>query len=344
ATKSKFLLARVTPQFGGLKMLNDAQWIAALEWADEQGASVINSSLSFTNQIFSRNEMDGMSTRLSKIANTAASKGIVVVNAAGNEYEGSWEIIGAPADAPEVLTVGSVSLKNFLKSSFSSVGPTSDGRLKPDLCAVGELYTGGSQIEFSSGTSFATPLVTGFVACVQELFPYQSATETLSLMRKAGHLYPYFDYAHGYGIPQASYFLPEFKKDSLLQIISSNFVKIQKVKIDSINFTFEAFFNNDSIVYDVFKELINSTNNTSSLNGYFSILNSEGNIDSYGFDRLRAEVKNDAGLVIENTEEYAAEVKDYHFLFNSIEYSTCDSCILRVRFLNDIKDFTLDEE
>ena len=99
ATEASYLLARVTPNMGFFRFLNDVQWIQALEWADENGASLVNSSLSFTNQLYERKDLNGRTCKISIAANTAMDKGILVVNAAGNELQNGWEIIGSPADA-----------------------------------------------------------------------------------------------------------------------------------------------------------------------------------------------------------------------------------------------------
>ena len=210
ATEATYLLARVTPNMGFFRFLNDVQWIQALEWADEKGASLVNSSLSFTNQLYERRDLNGRTCKISIAANTAMDKGILVVNAAGNEFQNDWEIIGAPADAELILTVGSVDPTTGYISSFSSIGPTSDGRLKPDVCAPGELLypedDGDDNYKSIQGTSFATPLVCGFAACVRQLHPDWTTEKLWEEMRKSGSLYPFFDYAHGFGIPKASYF------------------------------------------------------------------------------------------------------------------------------------------
>lgn len=221
ATEAKYLLARVTPNIGFFRFLNDVQWIQALEWADENGASLVNSSLSFTNQLYERKDLNGRTCKISIAANTAMDKGILVVNAAGNELQNSWEIIGAPADAERILTVGSVNPTNGYVSSFSSVGPTADGRLKPDVCAPGELlYPDGSSFKHIQGTSFATPLVCGFAACVRQLHPEWDTEKLWTEIRRSGSLYPYFDYAHGFGIPQASYFFYEAEEQPNIYSVS----------------------------------------------------------------------------------------------------------------------------
>jgi hypothetical protein len=231
ATEATYLLARVTPNMGLFRFLNDVQWIQALEWADEKGASLVNSSLSFTYQLYERKDLNGRTCKISVAANTAMDKGILVVNAAGNELQNSWEIIGAPADAERILTVGSVNPTTGYISSFSSVGPTSDGRLKPDVCAPGELLypeeDGDDNYKAIQGTSFATPLVCGFAACVRQLHPEWNTQKLWEEIRKSGSLYPYFDYAHGFGIPRASYFF--FEDEEKPNVYSVQFT------LDSLN-------------------------------------------------------------------------------------------------------------
>ena len=231
ASDAKYLLARVTPNMGFFRFLNDVQWIQALEWADEKGASLVNSSLSFTNQLYERKDLNGRTCKISIAANTAMDKGILVVNAAGNESQNDWEIIGAPADAERILTVGSVSPTTGYVSSFSSVGPTADGRLKPDVCAPGELlYPDGDDDEFKhiQGTSFATPLVCGFAACVRQLHPEWNTEKLWREIRKSASLYPYFDYAHGFGIPKAGYFFSSQEE-------RPNVYSVQFNQTDSVN-------------------------------------------------------------------------------------------------------------
>lgn len=236
ATEASYLLARVTPNMGILRFLNDVQWIQALEWADELGASLVNSSLSFTNQLYARRDLNGRTCKISIAANTAMDKGILVVNAAGNERQNSWEIIGAPADAERIITVGSVDPKSGFVSDFSSIGPTADGRLKPDLCAPGELLYPEYDEDFKSiqGTSFATPLVCGFAACVRQLHPEWTTEKLWGELRKSGSLYPYFDYAHGFGVPKASYFFIGEKESEIPNVYSVQFNSVDTLNCNNL--------------------------------------------------------------------------------------------------------------
>lgn len=147
-------------------------WIRAAEYADSAGVDVISTSLGYTTfdnpaQNHTMSQLDGKTAPMSIAANIAARKGILVVNSAGNGNGSSWPKIGVPADADSICTVGAIdSLYNV--TSFSSIGPTSDGRIKPDLSARGgnawvATTTGG--IMPANGTSFSCPILAGAMAC-----------------------------------------------------------------------------------------------------------------------------------------------------------------------------------
>lgn len=209
AHDAEFLLARtekgLTEPFS-----EEENWIAAAEWADKNGADIINSSLGYTNKRYFPTEMDGKTSFVTRGANIAASKGILVVNAAGNEGSVSWKVIGAPADADSVLTVGGVIPCCDRKSSFSSFGPSADGRLKPNVMAQGTVFCakpiGEGRLD---GTSFASPLAAGFAACAWQSDKSLKNMDLFKKLEKSCSLYPYYDYAHGYGVLNASNFLNE---------------------------------------------------------------------------------------------------------------------------------------
>jgi len=217
ATDAEFLLART--EVNAEPYSEEENWVAALEWADQNGADIVNSSLGYTFHRYFPYEMDGQTSFVTRGANMAASKGILVVNAAGNDGDSKWKYVGAPADADSILSVGGVDPYLAYHISFSSFGPTADGRLKPNVCAAGQVYAFGAKnpgVHF--GTSFASPLTAGFAACAMQAKPGVKAYDMFLEIQKSGHLYPYYDYAHGYGIPQASYFLDTEAKESLAEI------------------------------------------------------------------------------------------------------------------------------
>ncbi len=208
ATGAEFLLAR-TERRGEL-FSEEENWLAAVEWADKNGADIINSSLGYTYKRYFPVDMDGRTSLVAKAANIAARKGILVVNAMGNDGNKSWEFLGTPADADSIISVGGIDPNTDFHISFSSYGPTSDMRRKPNVSAYGEVIAAKeSGLAKVQGTSFASPLVAGFSACVMQLYPNLNNMEIFKLVEQSGHLYPYYDYAHGYGIPQASYFFSD---------------------------------------------------------------------------------------------------------------------------------------
>ncbi len=202
ATEAEYLLARTENAL--LEVASEeVNWIRALEWADKMGADIINSSLGYTIQFYFRKDMDGSTPLISRAANTAVSKGILVVNSAGNDGQTGWKIMGAPADADSVLTVGGINPWSGFHEDFSSYGPTADMRMKPNVSAFSSVVTSQG---FAAGTSFSSPLVAGFAACIRQMNPQWTVIQLFQELQQSADLYPYFDYAHGYGVPQASYF------------------------------------------------------------------------------------------------------------------------------------------
>ncbi|HRS53972.1 MAG TPA: S8 family serine peptidase [Bacteroidales bacterium] len=213
ATGAEFLLART--EVNGEPYFEEENWLQAVEWADKNGADIINSSLGYTYQRYFNYDMNGKTSLVAKAANLAAKKGILVVNAAGNEGDSKWKVIGTPADADSVLSIGGIDPETYYHIYFSSYGPTSDGRTKPNVCAFGEVaaITKKDEIKKVQGTSFSSPLIAGFAACAWQANPQLNNMELFKEIEKSAHLYPYFDYAHGYGIPKASYFLNKKKSN-----------------------------------------------------------------------------------------------------------------------------------
>jgi len=212
ATEAEFLLAR-TEKSNSEPFSEEENWLAAAEWADKNGADIISSSLGYTNNRYFQKDMDGKTSLVSRAANMAASKGMLVVNAAGNEGSSAWKFLGAPADADSVLTIGGIDPQTNYKINFSSYGPTADKRLKPNVCAFGTAFVAGKEgFTSASGTSFSCPLVAGFAACAWQTNRSLSNMTLFKEIEKSADLYPYFDYAHGYGVPQATYFTEKNKK------------------------------------------------------------------------------------------------------------------------------------
>jgi len=269
ATGANFLLA--ITEVNSEPFSEEENWLSAVEWAYKNGADIISSSLGYTNNRYFTKDMDGKKSFVVRAASIAARKGMLVINAAGNDGDNEWQVISTPADADSILTIGGVSPETNLHINFSSYGPTADGRMKPNVSAFGEAVVANTKgnVEIAFGTSFATPLVAGFAACAWQAAKEKTAMEMLKEIEKSADLYPYFDYAHGYGVPQAGYFLYANK--------------------DSVNSTFSLIENGDYfsvfISYGLVKLL--SGYNTSIL--FYNIQKPDGTIAEYGAARVYQE-------------------------------------------------------
>ncbi|MGL4595920.1 MAG: S8 family serine peptidase, partial [Bacteroidia bacterium] len=186
----------------------EERWMAALEWADKQGVNIINCSGGPNQRAYFQEQMDGKTAVVSIGAKLAAKKGILVVAAAGNNGEFGKPSILPPSDADSVICVSATNYEG-VHSAFSSYGPTPDFRRKPDVAAPGMVVVASRDNDFDAedGTSFSCPLVAGFAACLLEMYPDSNVMAVLRMVQRSGSLYPYYDYAHGYGIPQASAFI-----------------------------------------------------------------------------------------------------------------------------------------
>ena len=213
ATGAEFLLARteIDPE----PFMEEVWWAQGAEWADKNGVDIINSSLGYGKDRHWTKDMDGTSY-VAKAANIAVEKGILICNSAGNEGDDRrWMTIITPADAENVLTVGGIEddLKDYRHIDFSSYGPTADKRLKPNIVAFGtaEVAEPKGGFTYASGTSFSSPLSAGFAACAWQTKRDLTALQMKAEIEKSADLYPYFDYAYGYGVPQAAYFTGDLK-------------------------------------------------------------------------------------------------------------------------------------
>jgi hypothetical protein len=198
-----------TEDTGGEYPIEEANWIAGAEWADSIGVDIINASLGYTHfndTSLNHNylKLNGRTAIASRGAKIAASKGMIVCNSAGNEGDGAWRYIGVPADAPGLIAVGAVNSEGQ-RASFSSLGPTPDGRIKPDLVAPGDqVVTAGNfdiQLGLSSGTSLASPMLTGALASLWSAFPDKTASEILEAVFASADQAEQPDNERGYGLP-----------------------------------------------------------------------------------------------------------------------------------------------
>jgi len=184
--------------------IEEDYWAAAVEYADSVGVDMVNTSLTYSyhdgpNDHYTYETMDGKTAFVTRAANMAEDKGIFVTCSAGNDQ--TW--VGAPADAPDVLTVGSMNTSGRV-DNFTSFGVTVDGRMKPDVMALGGSagvidITGLPMMR--SGTSYASPNMCGLVACLWQAYPKLTNKELLKVIRQAGDRYNNPVVPYGYGIP-----------------------------------------------------------------------------------------------------------------------------------------------
>ena len=270
-------------------LIEEYNWVSAAEFADSVGADIINSSLGYTvfwdsTQNHSYSNMDGNTTPVTVGADIAVSKGIIVVNSAGNEGNNSWRYICAPADGDSVLAVGAVdSAGNY--ASFSSIGPSYDGRIKPNIAAQGKGATVASAYgdiwTNANGTSFSSPIIAGMTACLWQAHTNLSNMQIINAIEKSSSKFSNPDSLLGFGIPNfalANQYLsginepvsyknilfsvyPNPFNDDLTIVFHSN--KKQNLKIELFNMNGQRVFYKDNIIvkngYNSF--LINNTDN-----------------------------------------------------------------------------------
>lgn len=208
APKAGYHLIR-TEDTGSEYLIEEYNWVCGAEYADSVGADVINSSLSYIDfdnpqQDHDYQDMDGNTAPATLGADRAMSRGMIVVNSAGNSGNSStWPWIGAPADGDSVFSIGAVNAYGEL-AGFSSIGPTADGRLKPNVVAMGSgtvvaSINGGTAT--SSGTSFSSPIIAGMTACLWQFDPTMRNTDVLNSIMMSSSMAANPDDEMGYGIP-----------------------------------------------------------------------------------------------------------------------------------------------
>ena len=231
APKASYFLYRTEDVFSETP-IEEHNWVVAAEKADSAGADMISSSLGYyefdnPSQSHTYADMNGDKTVVTRGADMAAQKGMIVCNSAGNSGNSAWKYIIAPSDGDSVLAVGAVN-KDSIPGSFSSYGPSADGRVKPDVASVGVntwVINSNGSVAFGSGTSFSNPNIAGLIACLWQAFPEFSNMDILDVVKRSSHKYANPDTRMGYGIPdmKKAYEMLMLKRQE--RIIADNWVK-----------------------------------------------------------------------------------------------------------------------
>lgn len=207
APDATFVLYRTEDAYSEY-LIEEDYWVAAAEHADSIGVDLMNTSLGYSlfddstmNHVY--DDLNGTTTRISQAAEWAAQKGILCTTSAGNSGAAAWHYITAPADADGILTVGAVDADGQ-HAVFSGWGPTADGRVKPDVMALGVQAAypfADSTIRRGNGTSFSSPILCGAAACLWQAFPTATAQDIRNAITASAHLYAQPNDSMGYGIP-----------------------------------------------------------------------------------------------------------------------------------------------
>lgn len=276
--------------------IEEYNWVSGAEYADSVGADIINSSLGYTTyddpfESHTYEEMDGNTAVITIGADIAASKGMIVVNSAGNSGNDPWFYIGAPADGDSVFSIGAVNSSGDF-ASFSSNGPTSDGRIKPNVVAQGQgsaiISAYGGDVSFGSGTSFSSPITAGMVACLWQSSPDKRNTEIMDAIMEAGSLADNPNNQLGWGIPDyvAAYSLLTVVENvnepaNNMEVYPNPFTSDLNIKIENEDLSIQRIELTDisgKVVYEKDIDQSNSTNfqldnNSSSITPGFYLLN-----------------------------------------------------------------------
>ena len=210
ATEAEYFLFR-TEEHSTESPKEIDNWIAAIEMADSLGLHIVSTSLGYTtfeNQEmnFTYADMDGKTSRGAQAAIIAARKGMLLVVAMGNDGDKAWHYLSTPADADSILSVGAVDAAGEI-AVFSSYGPSADGRVKPEVCAVGArtalINPANNETMNGNGTSFACPLIAGMAACLWSALPQATNMEIRECIIRSADRYAQPHEQYGYGIPDA---------------------------------------------------------------------------------------------------------------------------------------------
>lgn len=198
------------------RRLEEDYWVEAIELFYEMGIRLVNSSLGYTDgydkrkENHNKKEVNGKSSMITKTAQMAAEKGMLIVSAAGNDGHNKWEILSLPSDAKDVLTVGAVRFDDWSKIYYSSIGPDKLDYVKPDVACFA-----------ANGTSFSAPVITGLAACMWEYDSSLSNLEIIEIIKSASHLAEVPNNYVGYGVPDSKKIISLLNHEKIKSNINS---------------------------------------------------------------------------------------------------------------------------
>ena len=210
ATEAEYFLFR-TEEHSTESPKEIDNWVAAIEMADSLGLHIVSTSLGYTTfdyeeMNFAYTDMDGKTSRGAQAAAIATRKGMLLVVAMGNDGNKAWHYLSTPADADSILSVGAVDVAGEI-AGFSSYGPSADGRVKPEVCAVGAgtvlIDPADNEVMNGNGTSFACPLIAGMAASLWSAVPKASNMEIREQIIRSADRYTTPHEQYGYGVPNA---------------------------------------------------------------------------------------------------------------------------------------------
>ncbi|MEM1137701.1 MAG: S8 family serine peptidase [Bacteroidota bacterium] len=238
--------------------LEEFYWLLAAEFADSIGVDILNTSLGYSVffddplENYSKNDLDGNAALITRAADFAAATGMLIVVSAGNEGNDPWGTISPPADGDSVLTVGGVTaLEQY--AGFSSVGPSFDGRIKPDVAAQGTsvvISRSNGSFTVANGTSFSAPLITGLAAGVWQAFPNLTNMQLIDTLKTIASQRNSPDNELGYGIPDFSKL-----RGSVTGLEKVNALNLQVYPMpfqDSFNILFPEQLNEQKVLVEIY--------------------------------------------------------------------------------------------
>ncbi|GEC77232.1 S8 family serine peptidase [Flavobacterium aquatile] len=267
----------VTEDIASENPVEESYWVEAAEEADRLGVDIITSSLGYfgydnPSYSYTYSDLTGNSAFASRGANIAFSKGIIVVASAGNSGATANPYIGVPAEATNVLAIGAVQA-NENYAAFSSIGPSFDGRVKPDVMAQGQnayVATTAGSITAASGTSFSGPIMAGMIASFWQAVPSLTNQQVVNLVKQSSDRFNLPTFQYGYGIPDFQLAIANAALD-VNEATSSNFVVYPNPTKGTISFSIpDGFLNSKIMIYNslgqiVLEQNINQSNPTLSL-------------------------------------------------------------------------------